>query len=259
MPKKNTPKYIEIYNQIRHDILTGIYPSGSFLPAENELMILFNASRTTIRNAIKLLKSDNFLRVTQGRGTEILPVARVAPQEGYAFSLLGRTEVMTDFEGRNTDEIVGQPSTIDIIPATKEIASNLGIEDSEMVYRLQREKIIENTSFLYVISYLRCCDFPDLEKNDNQIYFLYKFLEENYGMHFTSTNIKISATAADYIQSKILNVSLGSPLLEQVRHTYGDNKIIEYSLSYCRPEYMSISIATYPEDIQTDPFLTRGF
>lgn len=256
MSKLNAPKYIEIYNQLRHDIINGTYPEGSFLPTEPELMNLYNASRTTIRKAIKLLKTDNFLRVTQGRGTEILPVVR---QEGYAFTLMGKTEVSTDFEGRNTKDIVGQPSTIDVIPATKDIANNLGVDKFENVYRLQREKIIGDTSFLYVVSYLRYSDFPDLEKNDGKIYFLYKFLEENYGTRFSSTRIKITATAADFIQSKLLDVPVGSPLLEQARHTYTDNGILEYSLSYCRPEYMSISVSTSPKDMQTDPFLTRGF
>lgn len=256
MPKTTTPKYVDIYNQLRHDIIAGTYPAGSFLPTETDLMALFKASRTTIRNAIKLLKADNFLRVTQGRGTEILPVER---QQGYAFTLMGKTEVSTDFEGRNTEDIVGQPSTIDVIPATPSIADNLNIREAEKVYRLQREKIIGDTSFLYVVSYLRYRDFDDLEKNDGQIYFLYKFLEEHYGTRFVSTKIKITATAADFIQSRLLDVPVGNPLLEQARHTYSDNGIVEYSLSYCRPEYMSISVSTSPEDIQHNPFLTRGF
>lgn len=256
MAKSSTPKYVEIYNHLRHDIIAGTYPAGSFLPVETDLMQSFKASRTTIRNAVRLLKADNFLRVTQGRGTEILPVEH---QEGYAFTLMGRTEVSTDFEGRNTADIVGQPSTIDIIPATKEVAANLEIKESENVYRLQREKIIGDTSFLYVVSYLRCRDFPELEHYNGQIYFLYKFLEENYGTRFSSTKIKITATAADFIQSRLLDVPVGSPLLAQTRHAYTDSGLFEYSLSYCRPEYMSISVATSPEDIQHDPFLTRGF
>lgn len=256
MTKSKTPKYVQIANQLRHDIIGGIYPEGSYLPTENDLMKIFSASRTTIRNAVKLLKSDNFLRVTQGRGTEILPVVH---QEGYAFTLLGKTEVSTNFEGQNDADIVGQPSTIDVISATKKIAENLDIDENEKVYRLQREKIIGDVSFLYVVSYLRYADFPDLEKADGKIYFLYKFLEEHYGTRFASTKIKISATAADFIQSRLLNVNVGSPLLEQARHTYTDKRICEYSLSYCRPEYMSISIETAPKNIQHDPFLTRGF
>lgn len=256
MVTSQKPKYVEIYNQLRHDIIAGTYPEGSYLPTETNLMQIFSASRTTIRSAIRLLKADNFLRVTQGRGTEILPVAH---QQGYAFTLMGKTEVSTDFEGRNTADIVGQPSTIDIIPATKKIAENLEMVESESVYRLQREKIIGDISFLYVVSYLRCKDFPELEKNDGKIYFLYKFLEEHYDMRFSSTKIKITATAADFIQSRLLDVPVGSPLLEQARHAYSDKGVFEYSLSYCRPEYMSISVSTAPEDTQHDPFLTRGF
>lgn len=256
MTESRKPKYEEIYSKLRHDIITGIYPAGSFLPTESDLMRSYNVSRTTIRNAIKLLKSDNFLKVTQGRGTEILPVK---PQEGYAFTLMGKTEVSTHFEGYDTEKIVGQPSIIDIIPSTKEVSETFGIPEGEDVYRLQREKILEDTSFLYVVSYLRREDFPNLEENNGKIYFLYKFLEENYGTRFSSTKIKITAVGADFIQSRLLDVPLGSPLLMQKRRTYSNDKIVEYSLSYCRPEYMSISVSTSPEDVQHDPFLTRGF
>lgn len=249
-------KYFEIYNQIRQDIMSGKYPRGSFLPTENELMSKFNVSRTTIRNAVKLLKSDNLLRVTQGRGTQITPVAS---QDGYAFTLMGKTEVSTDFFGEKTEDIVGNPSTIDIIPATKDIAEHLGINENENVYRLQREKIMADTSFLYVTSYLSCKGFPNLEKNDGKIFFLYKFLEKEYGTQFTSTNIKITAVVADYVLSRILDVSVGNPLLEQKRTTHNQDGVIEYSISYSRPDYMSISISTYPENTLEDPFLTRGF
>lgn len=256
MTKSNSPKYVEIYKTLRHDIISGTYPERSYLPTETELMDLFNSSRTTIRKAVQLLKSDNFIRVTQGRGTEILPVAK---QKGYSFTLLGKTSVTTDFHGRNTSNVVGQPSTIDTIPATKDIAKILEIDEGTKVFRLQREKIIDDVSFLYVISYLRFSDFPGLDKYNGQIYFLYKFLESNYGTKFTSTNIDITATSADFIQSRLLNIAVGNPLLEQRRKTYTDDGVAEYSISYCRPEYMSISVNTAPEDMEKDKFLTRGF
>lgn len=254
--RSTTPKYIAICNRLRADILDGTYPEGSFLPPEAELMERFDASRTTVRNAIKRLKNDNFLRVTQGRGTEVLPVRRM---DSYAFTLTGRTEVSTDFAGRDAQDIVGQPSTIDTVPASAEVAQALEVDEATPVWRLQREKILDGEPFLYVISYLRREDFPALDQYDGQIHFLYKALEEHYGVRFTATRINITATAADYIQSRLLGAAVGSPLLKQTRRAYAGERICEYSESYCRPEYMSITVSTTPEDMGRSPFLTRAF
>lgn len=253
---KNAPKYILIYQRIRQDILSGRYPEGGFLPTESELMAAYGTSRTTIRNAIKRLKDDNLLRTTQGRGTEILPVQR---QSGYDFSLQGRTTVTTNFLGRSTDDIVGQPSTIDIVTPPDLAREALGLAEGEQAYRLQREKIIDGEPFLYVISYLRRDDFPELEAHDGEIYFLYKYLEEHYGTTFSSTRIDITAACADYVRSRLLNTPVGAPLLVQIRYTYSADRVIEVSHSYCRPEYMSITVNTAPEDLALNPFLTRGF
>ncbi|MBT1170666.1 GntR family transcriptional regulator [Bifidobacterium sp. SO4] len=253
---RTVPKYVLIYRRIRQDILSGKYPEGGFLPTEAELMDAYGASRTTIRSAVKRLKDDNLLRTTQGRGTEVLPVQR---QSGYDFSLQGRTTVATNFAGRSTDDIVGQPSTIDVVAPPDTVREALGTDEDETVYRLQREKIIDGEPFLYVISYLRRTDFPGLEAYDGQIYFLYKFLEEHYGTTFSSTEIDITAACADYVRSRLLNTPVGAPLLVQTRHTRSADRVIEVSHSYCRPEYMSITVTTSPEDLSLSPFLTRGF
>lgn len=250
------PKYVRVYRQIRDDILNGTYREGSFLPPEDRLMRAFGVSRTTIRNAVRRLREDNYVRVTQGRGTEVLPTQH---QQGYSFTLQGRTSVTTNLAGRSQNDISGQPSTIDTVAAEGGIAAALGIGDGTPVWRLQREKIIDNTPFLYVVSYLRKKDYPGLDRADGKIYYLYKFLEKEYGTRFTATRITITASPASYIQSRLLNVPVGAPLLRQVRRAYVGDRIGEYSESYCRPDYMAIEISTTPEDFSRNPYLTRAF
>lgn len=42
---------------------------GEKLPSESELIELFKVSRTTIREAMKILKAENIIEIQQGRGT----------------------------------------------------------------------------------------------------------------------------------------------------------------------------------------------
>ncbi len=55
--------------QIRKDIVTGKFKAGEKIPAEPELMKLYNVGRSTIREAIKTLSVAGVLKVQQGSGT----------------------------------------------------------------------------------------------------------------------------------------------------------------------------------------------
>jgi DNA-binding GntR family transcriptional regulator len=63
------PKYHWIADQIRERILTGELEEGERLPGETELMAAYEASRNTVRLAIKRLTDEGLLFADQGRGT----------------------------------------------------------------------------------------------------------------------------------------------------------------------------------------------
>lgn len=59
----------KVINQIRQDIAAEKYKAGEKIPAEPELMKLYNVGRSTIREAIKTLAMSGVLKVQQGSGT----------------------------------------------------------------------------------------------------------------------------------------------------------------------------------------------
>ncbi len=61
--------YMDVYNEIKNDILVGKYPPGSLLPTELELSESFFVSRITIQKAMQLLKKEGYISRTPGRGT----------------------------------------------------------------------------------------------------------------------------------------------------------------------------------------------
>ena len=63
-------KYLEIYNAIRNDILLMVYPDNSPLPTESHLMRKYDASRNTVRRAVKMLQDEGLVRTRQGRSEE---------------------------------------------------------------------------------------------------------------------------------------------------------------------------------------------
>ena len=67
-----TPKYKTIYDQIVKFILTDVWPVGSNMKSENELIKLFGVSRLTIRNVLNILENEGRIVRSRGKATLIL-------------------------------------------------------------------------------------------------------------------------------------------------------------------------------------------
>ena len=67
-----TPKYKTIYDQIVKFILTNVWPVGSNMKSENELIKLFGVSRLTIRNVLNILENEGRIQRSRGKATLIL-------------------------------------------------------------------------------------------------------------------------------------------------------------------------------------------
>lgn len=58
----------DIVHQIKDQIFTGRIPAGNRLPSENELCEQFGVSRTTVRDALRVLESQGFVEIKVGAG-----------------------------------------------------------------------------------------------------------------------------------------------------------------------------------------------
>ncbi|ODS85485.1 MAG: hypothetical protein ABS46_01980 [Cytophagaceae bacterium SCN 52-12] len=59
----------ELAERLREKIMAGQYNPGDKLPTEPELMALFEVSRSTVREAMRVLANSGWVRVQQGSGT----------------------------------------------------------------------------------------------------------------------------------------------------------------------------------------------
>jgi GntR family transcriptional regulator len=226
-------KYVTICNQLEAEIHNGTYPTGTLLPTENELMNLHQVSRTTIRRAVGLLQEAGYVKVQQGRGTEVLKQKIFS--EPYGFHK-DRPVVGVTSRTLPEGEATTQGATVEIIPAEIQVAKLLSIEAGAEVYRIQRVKLINDTVFGYVISYVPCHLFENLSVYSGQIFSLYQCLEDHYGYHLTHAEETVTAELSKFLESKLLNIPVGSPVLVFKRTAYREREIFEYSVSYFRPD-----------------------
>ena len=61
-----------VTEQLRSDILSGIYPAGSCLPPERKLAEALHINRLTLRSALSHLEAEGLLQPKHGRGVLVL-------------------------------------------------------------------------------------------------------------------------------------------------------------------------------------------
>jgi len=69
MANTNEPLYMQIYKQLREDILAMKYPAGKRLPTEKELCKIYHVSRITAKNALNMLAEDKLIVRIKGKGS----------------------------------------------------------------------------------------------------------------------------------------------------------------------------------------------
>ena len=65
----NTPKYQELTEQLRLQIVSGEIAPGQKLPSENTLSAQYQVSRQTVRKTLAILQNEGYIYAEHGRGT----------------------------------------------------------------------------------------------------------------------------------------------------------------------------------------------
>ncbi|HZZ45488.1 MAG TPA: FCD domain-containing protein [Pseudonocardia sp.] len=89
------PAYQQVADELRRQIVSGVLVSGARLPAEAELTKVFGVSRGTIREALRVLVSQNLIEtrrgVTGGSFVSVPDPERVAAAMGATLGVLVET------------------------------------------------------------------------------------------------------------------------------------------------------------------------
>jgi GntR family transcriptional repressor for pyruvate dehydrogenase complex len=68
LPAMQVPKAPEVLaNELRESILSGRFPAGTMLPTERDMVTQTGMSRTTVREALRILEVQGLVRVKAGR------------------------------------------------------------------------------------------------------------------------------------------------------------------------------------------------
>ena len=208
---KRVPAYKTVYLTLKGRIKDGTYPIASLLPTETEIEQEFNVSRTTVRRATAILASDGYIRVVQGKGSEVL-----SPQSTQQLNCV--SSITETLRNRGYD-VTSRNMRIDLIVPPPNVAEALALSRQEKVYLVKRIQCIDGVPLVIMNNYT------------GKFVSLYDFLERHYHVVFKEAKEYLSATAADFMESIELEIPVGSPLLCSRRITSGDGGMIECSIN----------------------------
>lgn len=205
-----TPLHRAVAGELRTRIRSGALGVGEALPSEAELCREFSASRGPVRQALAALRDEGLIGGGQGKRSVVLDVVPAQPFESF-LSFTRRAELTGHRPGQRLQEIaLRRPDPV--------VAAALQLEPDALAVQLIRLRLIDDRpAMLERMTYVESVGRPllDADLDAGSIYAL--LIEQGVDLH--AARHTFDAVAADSLDSSLLEVSLGHPLLRERRLT----------------------------------------
>ena len=236
MENVSTLKYMQIYNELRSEILMGEYALNNLIPTENQLMEEYNAGRNTVRHAIGLLKEDGLVRAVRGSGVTVIydgsnrfeDRTKRKMSEGGSLSTV---EFCVDVE-----HIRITPNAVDMVSAPADAAAALGLIPGTQVYRNQRVWKVNGLPYTYMVQYLHPVLLDGFMDHASEETGLYTLAHKYWGLTDLSTREILTCKNAEFKEAAILNVEPGKAVLHLIRTADSNQGHFEYTEMFVNPE-----------------------
>jgi GntR family transcriptional regulator len=217
-----------IAESIRQAINDEQLKPGRQLPGEPQFATQLGVSRTTLRDAVRILVSEGILERRRGVGTFVTDNPLVNIHEGLE-TLLGTTTLI-----RKKGYIPGtSESKWETIAAPEHLAEILEIPPGTPLIHLSRTRTANDIPVIHCEEYLPVTIIgPEKFKGASGDWSLYKLLKEA-GSSVVSAVCKLTPVVADQRLAACLHVHLHHPLLLlRQTHYAGDHRPILYCENY---------------------------
>lgn len=228
---------IPLYHQLRvifqQQIQNGEWPLEAQIPTEESFASQYGVSKVTIRQALKQLSDDGFLRREQGRGTFVSkPKVEQGPRKLTSFS-----QEMDQHGMRASSQVLEQT----VFPASEELAQKMNLAAGALVFSLKRLRLADDEPMGIQTAFLPLDLVPGIENEDFAKKSLYATLADHFGLRPVRAREEHYAVALEEADADLLRIPAGSPALAAERLTYlGDGRPLELTLSVMRGDRYKI-------------------
>jgi GntR family transcriptional regulator len=215
------PLHLAISEQLRSQIIEGVFPSGEQLPSEHQLMSQFQVSRITVRRAIANLVSQGLVVSQRGKGVFVKPQQKVTRSLANPLSFFETVAAQPDVTTST------QSLSFEIVRATSEVAASLKLRlDEPWVYCQKKVILVDRVPVALDVTYV-LLELGRKLADEFQSGLIYSTLDRN-GVLIERVAVQMECAHATHEVSTHLETSLGAPLLvnHYVAYTSGDRPVI---------------------------------
>jgi GntR family transcriptional regulator len=227
------PLYHQLYEILHEIILHKEWKPGEMIPAESELIELYQVSRITVRRVLDMLVKEGLVYRQRGRGTF---VAHPTLEHGLT-RIVSFTEDMRQrgFMPGNKLLFTG------LIPADAEIAGNLQVPIGEEMVQVDRLRLADGEPMCVEQSFLVHRHVPGILEHNFVMNSLRDIKLKFYGIRWVRARQNIHAIACPAALQAHLGVKARTPLLYIERISFSQQNIpMEYLKAYYRADRYSL-------------------
>lgn len=205
------PRYITIAAELREDILSGKYSIGSRLPTEAHLSTNYRASRSTIREAFRVLTDMGLVQSRQGARTTVISTSST-PEYRAEFSTLEETiDFAHDYSPRYLEVLEEE-----IIEAGRSLARFLKCRPGRRWRVLRGPRRDGQTDA--VVAHCELFLWAELEGHSfDRSRTIAGQISDQYSLDITEIKVELSAISLSQQEAATLESKMGHPGLQVVR------------------------------------------
>lgn len=226
MAGSREPRYVQLTKTLLEEIAQGVYPVGELLPKEAQLCESFGVSRTTVREALRIMSEQGVVEKLHGIGTV---VKNREPRRNFVVSV--NTADMMQYGMQTQLRMLDR----DTFVSTAAHVRVFGCQPGETWHRIRgiRSPVGDEAhpiSFLEVYLPDRFSEVASQDMISDKPY--HRRIVERYRIPVVGIEQEIQATAISAEVAQHLNVPKNQPGLFVVRRFIGpDNQLIQASVN----------------------------
>lgn len=229
------PLYFKVMTDIRDDILSGEWRTGSQLPGELDLARRLGVSVITVRQALADLASEGLVRREPARGTFVTwsgPVKRPINLEIDAANLVSINPEGTSFKVLRIDTVTPAP----------ELRRDFDLDSNEKITKITRVRMAYGRPLAFVTSYVPARVLDKVPRDRLLKQPLTNIIEDRLGLKVAGLKLVVSAKLADRQVSAHLEIPTGSPVLFVERNYLHKKKLILRTAGFYRSDLFGYEI-----------------
>lgn len=210
--------YQKVADDIKKNILSGIYEVDSLIPTENDLEKKYDVSKITVRKAVEQLVAEGYLKKKSGIGTRVI--------SNNLFNKLSKAKSYSSIV-KEHDQLTKEIIETESLPVEKTPLAT-EITEQQVLY-IKRLYSLDNQPFIIVKHYLPNVEVPNHEQ-ELKSQSLYKFLKDS-GQEISHFKDEFSAVNLNQADQELLQKQ-DTLALKRIRRGF-DSKghLIEYTES----------------------------